>query len=82
MPFAVTITLFGIGLPLLFRNVLRHRGAWGPFRHALAIIGYVWLIHVPMSIQSRYTVPVHLLVFFCYALAFTWRESRAGAGHA
>lgn len=73
MPFTITFLLFGIGLPLLFRHVVRHRKGWVAHRHALAIIAYVWLIHVPMSIQSRYTVPVHLLVFLCYALAATWR---------
>jgi hypothetical protein len=35
-----------------------------------------------MSIQSRYTVPVHLLVFFCYAIAITWPKERGTTGQA
>ena len=70
-PFFTTLLLFGVGLPLLFRDVWRRRALWKAWRFPLLLITYVWLIHVPMSIQSRYMIPIHLLVFFCYALMLT-----------
>ena len=39
----------------------------------LYVIAYIWLIHIPMSIQSRYTVPVHAITLACIA----WPLQRA-----
>lgn len=80
VPFLITFFTFGIGIPLLLGSVigsLRGRtGRWAPWRYALYMIGYVWVVHVPMSIQSRYTVPVHALAIACIALLLAGAMSR------
>ena len=71
VPFLVTFFSFGIGLLLLLRSVLRHRAFWSMHRFPLYLIFYIWVIHIPMVIQSRYLVPVHMLAIFCITLALT-----------
>ncbi len=75
-PFLITAITFGLGGLFLLWRILRDQQRWHARRYALYLIGYLWLIHVPMSIQSRYLVPVHALVVLCIAMA--WVEWRAG----
>lgn len=78
-PFLLTFTTFGLGLPWLAWRILRDPGRWRVRRHLLALILYVWMVHIPMSIQSRYTVPVHALAIACFAFMLTdRREERPG----
>jgi hypothetical protein len=76
LPFVITGTTFGIGLPLLARAVWRDRRRWFQRRYLLYLIVYVWLVHVPMVIQSRYTVPVHALAIACFAMMLVDRMER------
>jgi len=63
-------------------TIFRDRERWFPRRYLLYMIMYVWLIHVPMVIQSRYTVPVHVLAILCITLALTDRYSAGSVeGH-
>ncbi len=76
VPFLLTVITFGLGLPLVAWSVLRDPGWWRPRRYVLYMICYVWFVHIPMSIQSRYTVPVHALAIACVTWAIvTWRPS-------
>lgn len=67
-PFLVTFITFGMGFPYLIVQILRNRNLLDEYLSWIIMIGYTSLIHVPMSIQSRYTVPVHLV--FLSLLAF------------
>jgi len=73
VPFLITFISFGIGLPFLFISIWRNKRLWYERRYLLYIILYVWLVHIPMAIQSRYTVPVHVLAILCITLAFSDR---------
>ncbi len=73
VPFAITAISFGIGLSWSAVQVLRNRRRWYERRYLLYMILYGWLIYIPMSIQSRFTVPVHALAIACIALALTDR---------
>ncbi|MBL7944903.1 MAG: hypothetical protein JNN32_02495 [Flavobacteriales bacterium] len=77
VPFAITFISFGTGLTFLFISVMRHRKLWVARRYLLYMILYVWLVHIPMVIQSRYTVPVHVLAILCIALALSDRYKPA-----
>lgn len=79
VPFLLTLATFGVGLPLVFWSVIRRPAWWLPHRYALYMIGYVWIVHVPMSIQSRYTVPVHALAIACITWAIVALCSSPGA---
>lgn len=82
LPFIITLVSFGLGLPYLLYTIFRDRKRWFPRRYLLYMIMYVWLIHVPMVIQSRYTVPVHVLAILCITLALTDRYSAGSVeGH-
>ncbi len=74
IPFLITFVTFGLGLPFLLISVIRDPRRWYARRYLLATVGYVWLIHIPMLIQSRYTVPVHVLAILCIVLALTDRK--------
>lgn len=74
VPFAVTFFSFGLGLPFLMISVWRNRRVWFERRYLLYVIAYVWFVHIPMAIQSRYTVPVHVLAILCITLALTDRS--------
>lgn len=78
VPFAITFISFGVGLTFLFISVVRDRKQWVARRYLLYMILYVWLVHIPMVIQSRYTVPVHVLALLCITLAFTDRSISGG----
>lgn len=80
-PFLLTFITFGIGLPLLAWRMIRDPGPWRGRRHLIALILYVWMVHIPMSIQSRYTVPVHALAIACFAFMITdrWVTRRKNA---
>lgn len=73
-PFAITFITFGLGLPFIVVSIFRDRRRWYERRYLLMVIAYVWLVHVPMLIQSRYTVPVHVLAVMCLALAIADRQ--------
>lgn len=75
LPFIITFMSFGLGLPYLTYMVVRGHQRWFQRRHLLYMIIYVWLIHVPMVIQSRYTVPVHVVAILCITFALTDRNS-------
>lgn len=74
VPFTITFISFGVGLIFLFVSVIRGRHAWISRRYLLYMILYVWLVHIPMVIQSRYTVPIHVLAILCISLALTDRS--------
>lgn len=81
VPFLITAFTFGIGLVLIVRAVWRSPQRWLKRRYALYLIGYLWLIHVPMVMQSRYLVPVHMITVACIALAVVEpREQRKSPG--
>jgi hypothetical protein len=63
---------------LLSGDLWRRRSRWLPHRFTPLLIVYAWLIHMPMSIQSRYSVSVHRVVFFCCASMFTRPSSCSG----
>lgn len=73
-PFAITFITFGVGLPFIVLSIFRDRRRWYERRYLVMVIAYVWLIHVPMLIQSRYTVPVHVLAVLCLTLAIADRQ--------
>lgn len=79
VPFLLTVVTFGTGLPLVVWSILRHPAWWRARRYVLYMICYVWIVHVPMSIQSRYTVPVHALAIACITWAIVSLWSRSGA---
>lgn len=76
VPFLITVSTFGVGIPLLILSVWRDPRRWYDRRYMLYLIGYVWMIHIPMVIQSRYTVPVHGLAIACFAFMISDRRSR------
>jgi len=76
-PFALTAVSFGIGLPWLVYQIIRDRRKWIERRYMLYLVAYLWIIHIPMSIQSRYTIPVHAIAIACIAMALVdKREAR------
>ncbi|MFN6114971.1 MAG: hypothetical protein ACK46C_03725 [Flavobacteriales bacterium] len=68
-PFLLSFVTFGIGGIFLVVCVIRYRQQWHERRYALFLVGYIWVIHIPMAIQSRYTVPVHGVVIALIAVA-------------
>lgn len=74
LPFIITFITFGLGIPYLIVAVWRNRQRWYERRYMLYFIAYVWWVHIPMAIQSRYTVPVHVLAIACITLALTDRR--------
>ena len=54
---------------VLLRRIVRRYGPWLDRRWILYMVLYIWMIHIPMAIQSRYTVPVHVLLIMAVALA-------------
>ena len=69
VPFAISAVTFGLGGLLLVWRIMRNRKDWLAFRYALYLIAYLWVIHIPMSMQSRYLVPVHIVTVACIAIA-------------
>ncbi|MCW5897651.1 MAG: hypothetical protein KIT10_00140 [Flavobacteriales bacterium] len=79
-PFLITAVTFGLGGLFLLWRILRDRRSWHERRYALLLIAYLWMIHIPMVIQSRYLVPVHALVVASIAMAWVeWRAGRTSA---
>ena len=76
-PFLITLLTFGVGLVYLGRSVVRDRRWWFERRWMLYVIAYIWLIHIPMSIQSRYTVPIHAITIACIVMAYAKGPSGA-----
>ena len=77
-PTVITGLSFGIGLPLLCVAIWRNRSRWYERRYLLLVILYVWMVHIPMTIQSRYTVPLHAIALACMAWAIgdRWLRGR------
>jgi len=68
-------------LPLAYwRGSIQLRASWP----LLATVLYVWLLHIPFTIQARYTICVRFALFTLMAIALTdllQRTDRAkGAG--
>lgn len=84
VPFTLTAVTFGLGLSWTALRIFRDRRRWYERRYMIYMVLYVWLIHVPMSIQSRYTVPVHAIAIACIALAMTdrWILARSAGSRA
>lgn len=68
-PFLLSFVTFGIGGIFLLYCILRDRKRWHERRFALMLVLYIWVIHIPMAIQSRYTVPVHGIVIALITVA-------------
>lgn len=76
-PTLVTFFSFILGLVFVTIQFLRRRLSPRELWPFLLVIGYCWLLHVPMSIQSRYTVPVHVPALILLAMALAaWIEAR------
>lgn len=76
-PFAVTFCTFILGgiwiTGALWRGIIDvHR-----YMHVIVMITYVWLVHVPLATQSRYTIPVHLLFIMLLSIAIVRTFSRS-----
>jgi len=81
VPFLITAFTFGIGLTLIIRSVWMGRERWRERRYALYLIGYLWMIHIPMVMQSRYLVPIHMITIACIALALADRTNKTSEVH-
>lgn len=69
LPFLVTFLQFAlavVAIPLALRRRLLERRDLHPM---LFVVLYGWLISVPFTIQSRYTVPLRFLFFILVAMA-------------
>ncbi|MBZ0205162.1 MAG: glycosyltransferase family 39 protein [Flavobacteriales bacterium] len=74
----VLFLLFIVLVPLAYlRRVLSFRSTW----LILLYLAYSTFIHLPFTIQSRYTVPVRLLMLILIALAITGLLSGQGKRH-
>lgn len=71
VPFVITFCTFAFGFPFLIYHFLRDRNFFREHLLLVFLVAYTGIIHVPMSIQSRYTVPVHLLVLFLVAIVIS-----------
>ncbi|HPF90520.1 MAG TPA: hypothetical protein PLL57_07670 [Flavobacteriales bacterium] len=74
-----TLANFLLALVLLpwayLRGILQWRTTWP----LLATVLYVWLLHIPFTIQARYTVCARFALFVLMALALTECLRRSGA---
>ena len=68
-PTVLTLTLFAIGLPFAVAQTAGGRASFTSTRHLWLVILYAWAVHIPMTIQSRYTVPLHMPALMLVALA-------------
>ncbi len=81
MLYATLSTLFNFLLALVLlpwaylRGILPLRTTWP----LLATVLYVWLLHIPFTIQARYTVCARFALFVLMALALTGFLQRAAA---
>ena len=69
MPFLVTFAQFLLALiciPLALRRKLL---AWRALYPMLFVVLYGWLVSVPFTIQSRYTVPLRFVLFALMAMS-------------
>jgi hypothetical protein len=79
-PTVVTFCTFIVGGFVLGLALVRKRETMWAYYPVLLLIGYYWMIHLPMSIQARYTVPIHLPFLMMLAVAVGCRTSRATPG--
>jgi hypothetical protein len=70
-PTLVTFSFLACGLLLAAVQSLRRQPEMGGTLLMWVLVVYGWLIHVPVSIQSRYTVPLHLPVLLLGTLALS-----------
>jgi len=70
-PTLVTFICLACGLALVAVQSIRRRPEMRRTVLIWALLIYGWLIHVPMTIQSRYTVPLHLVVLLLSTLALS-----------
>ena len=79
-PFLISFFTFGLGLPFIAWTVYQRWDRWYARRWLLYPVLYIWLVHIPISIQSRYTIPVQVLVLACLALCLVEWKSGKGTG--
>lgn len=82
-PFVLTLVIFLLGLVLVPQALLREKGLWKKWLTPLLLCAYFGLIHIPAHIQSRYTIPVRMLLMALIAIALVkWWGSRRKNGPA
>lgn len=75
--------MFGGGALLILRRQHAHPAAFQDLLPLASLTLYWWLIHIPFSIQARYTLPVHLPALALIAVAglpFVGADSPGEAG--
>jgi hypothetical protein len=68
-PFIITLTTFITALVLLPLAFMKYRPAMLPLTGILLITLYFGIMHIPFTIQSRYTIPVRMELLMMIAVA-------------
>jgi hypothetical protein len=75
---------FVVGMAVVIWALFRNRISRADALPILLLVGYGWLFHIPMTIQSRYLVPLHIpvLILFSLSLAAVLDGRRRGVASA
>lgn len=81
-PFLLTLVMFLLAIVLVPWALFREKGLWKKWLTPLLLCVYFGLIHIPAHIQSRYTIPVRMLLMALIALALVqWLKRRKNRVH-
>lgn len=69
-PFIITTIFIFLGLLISTLTILfKGRGEILKYMPLIAICWYAGIVHIPFSIQSRYTVPVHMIILILTSIS-------------
>lgn len=68
-PFLSSFAFIFLGLLFITQRILFKKISWSKFHLLYLLIFYYGLIHTPFAYQSRFTVPVHILILLLLSIS-------------